>query len=126
MWVWRQDGRLYEDTGPLVFVSDGYSGADSGKNNPSAQTTRRVGPIPVGAYRIAPPIDHPELGPVSLRLEPLGDTKSWGRSGFLIHGDSRTRPGDASHGCIVLPRPVRERIAQSDDGLLVVISGVFP
>lgn len=47
---------------------------------------------------------------------------SWmcGRSGFLIHGDSIAHTGQASHGCIILPRSVREQIAASGDDELEV------
>lgn len=44
-----------------------------------------------------------------------------GRTAFLIHGDSRTNPGNASEGCIVLPPAVRIRIAQSGDTTLEVV-----
>lgn len=42
---------------------------------------------------------------------------SWmfGREGFLIHGDSIVHMGQASHGCIILPRSIREQIAASGD-----------
>jgi len=45
-----------------------------------------------------------------------------GRSAFLIHGDSIAAPGTASHGCIILARPDRERIAESGVKQLVVVA----
>jgi hypothetical protein len=45
----------------------------------------------------------------------------FGRSAFFIHGDSRTRPGTASNGCIILSRPTRTAIDRSDDKVLVVV-----
>ncbi len=45
----------------------------------------------------------------------------FGRSGFLIHGDSVSHPGEASEGCIILDRNVRETIANDDDKYLVVV-----
>jgi hypothetical protein len=45
----------------------------------------------------------------------------FGRSGFLIHGDSIIRPGTASRGCIILAREIREQIAASGDADLEVV-----
>ena len=56
-------------------------------------------------------------------LTPVGHD-ALGRSGFFIHGDSIK--GGASHGCIVLPRPVRLFIANSGDQDLTVVSGLAP
>jgi hypothetical protein len=42
------------------------------------------------------------------------------RSGFLIHGDSFSHPGDASDGCIILSRPEREAIVRTGIKLLYV------
>ena len=44
-----------------------------------------------------------------------------GRVAFQIHGESRSNPGNASKGCIVLPRSIRERIWTSSDTLLNVV-----
>jgi len=46
---------------------------------------------------------------------------TFGRDGFLIHGDSVRHPGDASEGCIILPRRFRERIWTSEDTDLEVV-----
>jgi hypothetical protein len=46
----------------------------------------------------------------------------FGRTGFLIHGDSLQHPGRASNGCIILPRPIRDRIAASGDDQLTVVA----
>src|ERR1035438_5538324 len=37
-------------------------------------------------------------------LTPESGTNTFGREGFLIHGDSVQNPGTASHGCIILPQ----------------------
>jgi hypothetical protein len=47
-------------------------------------------------------------------------TQVFGRTDFLIHGDSRAHPGEASAGCIILPPDVRRRIAASGDTTLEV------
>lgn len=124
MWTWDQSaGRLYRD-GQLV--STGYSGKGRGKNNPALQGVRGVGPIPRGRWRIAELYDSQRVGPYALKLFAvdgvLDDTHAGtGRGAFRIHGDSRVRPGDASNGCIILPRNIRELIWKSGDRDLEVI-----
>ena len=54
-------------------------------------------------------------------MTPDPANEMFGRSGFLIHGDSLMHPGCASRGCIVLARPSREAIAQSGDQDLEVV-----
>jgi len=49
----------------------------------------------------------------------------FGRSNFLIHGDSVVHPGTASEGCIIAARYIREDIAKSPVKVLAVVSGVF-
>jgi hypothetical protein len=45
----------------------------------------------------------------------------WRSSTSLIHGDSINHPGDASEGCVVLSRAVRQTIAASGDTDLEVV-----
>lgn len=115
------------DTGELFFgghlFATGYSGYGEGKNNPAKQDTRRVGPIPAGEWEIVgPPYDSPKVGPFVLRLEPVDGTQTFGRSAFLIHGDSLSYPGTASRGCIILSRPVRRVIWESGVRRLKVVT----
>ena len=119
MWVYQQStGVLSHD---LSYVAEGYSGHGEGKNRPEFQEIADVGPIPVGSWTITgPPQDTPSHGPCVLRLTPSAETDTYGRSGFLLHGDSVVDPGAASMGCIVLPRPVREAIWESGDRDLTV------
>lgn len=125
MWTWRQRfGELVttDSAGSTIVVGTGYSGAGDGKNSPVLESVHNVGPIPRGTWTISgPPIDTTEHGPFVLQLTPATDTNTYGRSGFLIHGDSKTAPGTASKGCIILPRNVRERIWQSNDRQLLVV-----
>jgi len=44
----------------------------------------------------------------------------YGRSGFMIHGDSQKHPSQASEGCIVLDFAFREIITRSGITLLRV------
>jgi hypothetical protein len=89
----------------------GYSGCGGGENNPAMQDVPDVGPIPVGRYKMAALIFYDDkLGPRAIRLDPYPETETFGRSGFYIHGDSFEHPGNASHGCIILSRAIRNHV----------------
>lgn len=122
MWVYHQcSGCLEDDKGLIVGV--GYSGAEgSGKNIPRMQNVRNVGPIPQGIYAIGDPYDSQAHGPFVLPLIPGPTNEMFGRSGFLIHGDSLEHPGAASEGCIIMSRQIREEIAGGDDRSLKVVA----
>lgn len=120
MWIYRQQsGELYSPERQLV--GHGYSGFGEGKNNPEKECLRDVGPLPRGMYRIGKPYDTPAHGPHVMALTPMPETNTHGRGGFLIHGDSVQHPGTASHGCIILPRTIREAISYSNDDKLQVV-----
>jgi len=128
MWTYRQrTGELLRDS---VLVGRGYSGWDDGdgvpepgegKNDPDEQERRHVGPIPVGLYVIGPAFTHPTKGELVMRLIPKPGTNTFERSGFLLHGDSRRRPGAGSEGCIVQLYDVRLLVAESEDHDLEVV-----
>ena len=122
-WTYAQkSGELQQDCKP---VSTGYSGADAGKNNPAMESVPNVGPIPRGDWTIAgPPVDSKDHGPYVLKLNPESSTDTHGRSGFLMHGDSKEHPGSASHGCIILTRAAREKVWQSGDRDLEVVAEI--
>jgi len=122
MWQWRQVGELwYVDSTGSSFIERGYSGAGAGKNNATMQSVHDVGPVPQGDWMITDlTIGNTPHGPYVLHLAPNENTITFGRSGFLIHGDSIAAPGTASKGCIILPRAIRERIWQSNDRQLTV------
>ena len=119
-WTYAQTtGELQQDGKP---VGTGYSGFGAGKNNPAMASIRNVGPIPVGHWTIlGPPVNTAEHGPCVLTLKPSAETSTFGRDGFLMHGDSRESPGCASHGCVIMPRPVREQVWKSGDTALEVV-----
>lgn len=120
MWTYSQSaGTLLRD-GKLV--SRGYSGHGRGKNNASMQAAKGVGPIPRGQWTIGEPYDSQNTGPYTLGLAPKAGTDTEGRDQFRIHGDSIAHPGEASHGCIILPRAVRVAIVKSGDPDLLVIA----
>lgn len=120
-WTYTQHtGELEHDGEP---VATGYSGCGEGKNNPEMQSVHNLGPVPQGHWTISgPPVNTPQHGPYVLRLSPSLETNTFGRSGFLIHGDSKTAPGTASQGCVILPRSVREKVWESGDRDLQVIA----
>lgn len=121
MWRWVQrTGALYDTLGELI--GHGYAGHDAGKNNPALQNVRNIGPVPVGIYQIEPPVDTATHGPYVLWLQPFTSNVMSGRAGFGIHGDSIQSPGSASNGCIILPRPIRQRIWTSGDHTLEVVA----
>lgn len=124
MWTYEQSTGVLKLGDKLVSV--GYSGFGDGRNNPDKQSVPNIGPIPTGFYHIGEPecVDTPgPHGPYVLRLSPEPGTVLLGRDGFLIHGDNQTHT--ASHGCIILARVVRERIAKSGDRHLQVIRGII-
>jgi Protein of unknown function (DUF2778) len=132
-WVFNStNGNLSHD-GELVTDS-GWAGHDAGRNNPAMEADRDIGPIPRGAWFIGEAIDSQHLGPIAMPLVPyaVGDdwgtalgsvdaTNTYGRGGFFIHGASAINPGESSHGCVILPRVVRQQIAAGDDRILQVV-----
>jgi hypothetical protein len=121
MWTYaQQTGELLQNS---RHIATGYSGFDNGKNKPAMQAVPNVGPIPQGSWTIVgPPMNTAQHGPFVLRLEPAAVTVTFGRSGFLMHGDSIESPGCASHGCIIMPRAVREQVWNSGDTALEVVA----
>lgn len=120
-WTWDQSaGELRNARGEIV--SRGYAGAGRGLNNPAMQAAVAVGPIPRGRWRIAAlRLSGASTGPYTLVLEPMPGTDTFGRSEFRIHGDAIAHPGQASHGCIVVPRTIREAVWNSGDRDLEVV-----
>ncbi len=117
-WTYSQStGKL--KLGETTFGS-GYAGFGEGVNNPEDETIPNVGPIPVGDYTIGPAFTHPAAGPITMRLTPQTGTDTLGRSGFLMHGDNQAMDHTASHGCIIMPHPVRVTVATSNDRTLTV------
>lgn len=119
MWVWDQSaGKLFHNG---EFMARGYAGFGAGKNNPDLQSKLATGPIPRGQWLITGVYNSKVTGPFTIALAPKAGTDTCGRSAFRIHGDSKTNPGNASHGCIILSRVVRELIWNSGDHSLEVV-----
>ena len=86
-----------------VYQAFGSAGALSGRNNPSLSHVRNVGPLPQGLYWVRLQ-SHPRFRAPAFRLLAYGGNEMHGRSGFWIHG------GTKSEGCILLPPDAREAI----------------
>jgi hypothetical protein len=114
-----RSGAIMDPYGRVIAI--GYSGHGAGRNVPEDHA-KNEGPIPVGRYRIDAPVDTERHGPYVLGLEPDPSNDMHGRDGFLIHGDSHSHPGEASLGCIVLQRQIREAIWDSGDHDLDVLA----
>jgi hypothetical protein len=119
-WTYQQStGALTRNDG--VVIGDGYSGNGKGLNEPDAESWHDIGPIPAGEWTIGTFFDDPGgKGPIVCHLTPLPATETFGRNGFMIHGDNAAMNCTASEGCIVLSRPLRQQIAASGDTELLV------
>ena len=113
--------------GVLAFF--GFSGHGEGVNNPAMQGVENVGPIPLGVYDVGSQQNNVTNDgrrfPASMRLTPREGTDTLGRAGFIIHGDNRAMNQTASQGCPILPRilprNVRDQMAESGDTTFMVI-----
>lgn len=113
-----------QSTGALklnnTIVARGYSGIGIGKNKPENEAVHNIGPIPRGTYSIGKPFHHAHTGAYTMRLIPIKGTNVYGRTGFMIHGDSASHPGEASNGCIIVKLDSRQRIWNSHDHIITV------
>ena len=119
MWLYSQtSGNLWNADGEIIAT--GYSGYGEGKNNPAMQRVVGVGPIPRGDWVVTGVYDSKKIGPYAIKLEPSCH-KALDRTYFRFHGDSASRPGRASRGCLVFSKPVRRVVFGSGDKLLRVV-----
>lgn len=118
-WTWDQSAGTMTRAGTTFH---GYAGHEAGKNNPALQDAQGIGPVPRGGWDIGAPYTSQNTGPYTLALTPHADTDTCGRSAFRIHGDSIAHPGEASHGCIILPPAARHAIWDSGDHELLVVA----
>lgn len=122
MWTYQQStGKLSHSE--IGYVGTGYSGNGVWKNSPEAQDVHDHGPIPQGRWIMGSPQDRPTTGKFSIALVPADGTRTFGRSGFYLHGEKRgAPPGNNSLGCLIFPRLVRWAVAGSGDHELEVIA----
>ena len=118
-WKYSQKtGALLSPAG--TYVGNGYSGRGAGLNNPLQQNVADVGPIPQGEWAIGHFFDDPGgKGPIVADLTPAA-AETFGRSGFMVHGDNGAANHTASEGCVILPRGLRQMVMASDDRSLIV------
>lgn len=110
-------GKFYSPTGEVV--STGYAGGNCGKNpegrnNPAMCSVKNIGPLPEGLYAMGEPVEHSHLGPFAIPLTPDPANEMFGRGDFFLHGDT-TPSGNASEGCIIMPRTTRNAAHSSPD-----------
>lgn len=126
MWTYEQKtGKLFNPDGNRVAT--GYAGGNGGKNpeatnNPDMQDVENMGPLPRGIYVMETPLKQSKLGPFAIPLTPHPMNEMFGRRGFYMHGDT-TPAGNASHGCIIMPRIVRRQCWDSIDHVIEVAKG---
>ena len=65
---------------------------------------------------------HPHCGTYVIRLEPDPGNNMCSRSGFYIHGDSKSHLGFAFHGCIIVNIKYQKDMWNSGDKVLEVIA----
>jgi hypothetical protein len=127
IWVYDQStGQMIEvGVAGIPFpVGQGYSGNNNNglnMNNPNSQGIGYNGPIPQGGWSIGAQTHSNRTGAGVLPLTPINGTNTYNRNAFQVHGDNRWRSNNASDGCIVIGRGVRDRIAGSNDTLLWVV-----
>jgi hypothetical protein len=121
MWVYCQSGGVLLDPSDK-FADRGYSGRGQHKNCPASEVIPGCGPCPKGIYKMGRPFDSPEHGPLCIPLVPDATNRMYGRSGFLVRGDSVRNPGEASRGCLIFVRATREKLAASKDRLIEVVA----
>ena len=125
MWTYEQKTGKLSHNGEVVAT--GYAGGNEGrnpegKNSPEHQSVPKVGPLPQGKYKFGTPVAQSHLGPFAIPLIPDPANEMFGRSDFFVHGDT-TPSGNASEGCVIVPRSVRNAMAASPDNELEVIAG---
>lgn len=125
MWVFESStGKMFDSLSSVVAT--GYAGGNEGKNpegknNPTMEREPFIGPLPVGIYEMKTPIPKSHLGPFAIPLEPNPTNEMYGRGHFYLHGDT-TPSGNASEGCIIMPRAIREKMWASADHVVMVVA----
>lgn len=125
MWIFESStGKWYDPSGK--FLVKGYAGGNCGKNpegvnNPEMQGKKHIGPLPEGLYELGKLVLESHLGKYAISLVPDESNDMLGRSDFYVHGDT-TPSGNASEGCIIIPRSYREALWASKDRQVKVVA----
>jgi len=98
-----RDTAVYDISAHTVYMPDGtmleaHSGRLNGMDDPRHTPERGIGPTPVNVYNLSlrESLFH---GVQALRLNPVDESKVFGRSGFLAH-TYMLGPQGASFGCV--------------------------
>lgn len=121
-WKYSQTSGILEEPDGVTVAGVGYSGKGAGLNNPDYQNIPDVGPLPQGSYEMGKAYNSAKHGPLTIPLTPLEGTETFGRDEFKCHGDEKEHPGmhQASLGCLIMGRAIRERLNASPDHTLQV------
>jgi hypothetical protein len=109
--------RVNESDFPDYACGFGYSGAADYLNDSLIQDHMFAGgpgALPAGTYTITEIYNDPRRGASTCALTPAESNEMFGRSGFLIHGDTTPPSHSASDGCIVTPLWVRQQFEVND------------
>jgi RHS repeat-associated protein len=91
-----------------------YSGHGIGLNNPSMQNIQNVGPITQGSFTFGREQDYVTARNHKLKnamiIKPLPGTYTFGRGGYMFHGDNAAANRSGSEGCIVTDKDTRDQI----------------
>jgi hypothetical protein len=120
MHIYQQSTGRWTHNGNLIGV--GYSGHGPGLNDPAMEQVPDVGPISVGHWVIGSFFTDPDKGPIVAHLTPQPGTDTYGRNGFMLHGDNEAMDHTASLGCIIMSHSIRLYVSQSGDTQLAVVS----
>jgi hypothetical protein len=101
MWRYSQTSGILSLTSISGYTFQCYSGYGQWKNRPEMESVADLGPIPCGIYDQGDVELSSVHGPFAIPLFPRPANEMFGRSGFMLHGDSVEAPGCASRGCIV-------------------------
>lgn len=106
----RRKGTIFHEDGS-VLATGIWAGHEGHANKPEDEQLHGLGPLPAGLYGIGPLRDSGTLGPHVMDLNPDPHNQMFGRSLFRIHGDTvNDASHEASDGCIIAPRNVRDAI----------------
>ena len=123
--VYRQRGGDFtcidESSGKTIVAGTCYSGTGDGRDNPAMNDVPDVGPTPRGWWDINSP-QNTRLGKPSFRLtpDPANSVFQSRRtpSSFLIHANNDRN--DASEGCTICEKKVRDVIAKYPGSRMIV------
>ncbi|ETO14761.1 hypothetical protein RFI_22607 [Reticulomyxa filosa] len=107
-----REGKFCLNGGNTYVDQEAYSGNSTYYNDETAQHLKNQGPIPVNTWKVTAITD--KKGKHTLVLAEENVKNSYGRDGFLIHGDNQKKNHTASEGCIIVGPTIRKQIKKND------------